>query len=97
MISRIVKMTFEMDKCEEFLDIFIQSKSMIRNMPGCVSLKLIRDIKHTNIFFTYSIWEKESDLENYRNSELFSGVWKATKALFSAKAEAWSTEVLFEL
>jgi len=97
MISRIVKMTFDANKCEEFLEIFKQSKSLIRKMPGCVSLKLIRDIKHTNIFFTYSIWEAENDLENYRKSELFKGVWKSTKALFEAKAEAWSTEILYDL
>ena len=85
-------MTFREDKIAEFQEIFESSKLKIRNQKGCKHLELLRDINTSNVFMTYSYWEKESDLNTYRNSELFGKVWKGTKALFSKKPQAWSVE-----
>lgn len=90
MIIRIVKMTFHPEKTESFQEIFSSSKSLIRNMPGCSHLELLRDVNNPCIFFTYSFWNSEADLDNYRNSEVFANVWAKTKVLFNAKPEAWS-------
>lgn len=92
MIIRIVKMTFLPEKINEFLDIFNESKILIRNFEGCSHLELLRDINNPNVCFTYSYWRSETDLNTYRDSELFGGVWKRTKVLFAAKTEAWSVE-----
>ncbi len=92
MIIRIVKMTFQEDKVSEFLSVFNESKELIRNMPGCSHLELLNDINSPNVFFTYSYWNSEHDLNAYRDSELFSKVWSNTKILFEAKPEAWSVE-----
>ena len=90
MIIRIVKMTFDPAKVADFLKIFEASKQVIRQKDGCTHLELLNDIKTPNIFFTYSHWLSENDLNNYRNSELFENVWGKTKVLFAAKAEVWS-------
>lgn len=87
-------MTFKPDSVTDFLKIFDASKLYIRNMEGCTHLELLNDISSPTIFFTYSHWETENDLNNYRNSELFEGVWGKTKILFAAKAEAWSVKSL---
>jgi len=50
-----------------------------------------------NIFFTYSKWEKESDLENYRTSDIFRSVWATTKPMFRSNAKAWSIDTLYSL
>lgn len=92
MIVRIVKLTFEEDCVDQFMELFEEKKNKIRNFPGCEHLKLLQGINSSNIFFTYSHWQKESDLEKYRNSELFKETWKLTKALFSDKPEAWSVQ-----
>jgi quinol monooxygenase YgiN len=92
MIIRIVKMTFDQKKVSAFLEIFHSSKQHIRNFKGCSHLELLKDIHSPTIFFTYSHWQNENDLDNYRNSELFKEVWGKTKILFSAKAEAWSMQ-----
>jgi len=92
MIIRIVKMTFEPDKVADFLKIFNASKHLIRNMEGCTHLELLNDVNTSNIFFTYSHWQTENDLNNYRTSELFKSVWSKTKILFIAKPEAWSVK-----
>ena len=97
MFVRIVKMRFQEDKIEAFLENFEENKNHIRNFEGNRFLELYRDKNDPRIFFTYSYWENESDLENYRKSELFGGVWKFTKALFSDKPEAWSVDKLESL
>ena len=91
---RIVKMEFQEDKITEFLANFKQVKDKIRASIGCVKLELYRDKNKTNIFFTYSYWQTEQDLENYRNSDLFKSVWAKTKPLFNAKPLAWSVDVV---
>ncbi len=85
-------MSFKTEKVEQFLDIFDNSKEKIRNTDGCSLLELYRDKTNPNIFFTYSHWDTEQDLENYRNSTLFNGVWTKTKVLFNDKPLAWSVD-----
>ena len=90
-------MSFDPSKIEEFLANFDAKKQHIRNFEGCEFLELYRDKQHTNIFFTYSFWRHENDLENYRTSELFKEVWAETKVLFNAKPEAWSVDKIHTL
>ena len=97
MIIRIVKMTFIPEKVNDFKIIFDESKQLIRDFEGCSHLELLSDINDPNVFFTYSYWESEEALNNYRSSELFGGVWVKTKVLFSAKTEAWSVEQTVKL
>jgi len=88
-------MSFEKTTIDTFLQNFNNNKEKIRNSKGCRLLELYRD-KHTpTIFFTYSYWESEEDLENYRNSELFKTVWAKTKILFNKKPEAWSVDKMY--
>lgn len=94
MIKRIVKMTFQADKVEEFLTVFESSKQHIRDFPGVQHLELLRSTPNDHILFTFSIWESEEALENYRHSDLFKSTWAKTKPLFASKAEAWSTQSL---
>jgi heme-degrading monooxygenase HmoA len=90
MIVRIVQMTFREEAVPEFTALFEERKEQIRNFPGCAHLELWQDSTHTNIFFTYSIWNSEADLNHYRFSDFFKDTWGKTKALFVQKANAWS-------
>ncbi|UGS21931.1 putative quinol monooxygenase [Flavobacterium cyclinae] len=97
MFIRIVKMRFHEDKIEAFLNNFEEVKHHIRNFEGNRFLELYQDKNDKRIFFTYSYWENEEALENYRKSDLFEGVWSYTKTLFSDKPEAWSVDRLVTL
>ena len=97
MFVRIVKMSFQPERINDFLDIFHHNKEAIRNFPGCRFLELYQDKNHPHIFFTYSYWDAEEDLETYRRSTLFNEVWPQTKALFNAKPEAWSVDKVVSL
>ena len=97
MIIRIVKMSFNETHVDEFLSTFNLKKEQIRHFEGCKFLELYRDKNQPNIFFTYSYWNTEADLENYRQSDLFKNVWAKTKPLFNSKPEAWSVDKVVSL
>jgi heme-degrading monooxygenase HmoA len=97
MLVRIVKLSFHQDKIPAFLENFELVKNQIRNFPGNRLLELYQDKTNASIFFTYSYWDSEEDLENYRKSELFTEVWDFTKKLFNDKPEAWSVDKLDRL
>lgn len=90
-------MSFQPEKVPDFLANFDLMKEKIRNAPGNRLLELYRDRHDPSVFFTYSYWETEADLEAYRQSELFYDVWNYTKKLFNAKPEAWSVDRLMQL
>ncbi len=97
MFTRIVKMTFQPEAIDTFIAHFESVKDRVRNQPGCRKVVLFQDKTQKNVFFTYSIWESETDLERYRHSGFFKEVWTTTKALFAAKPEAWSVNTLIEM
>ena len=92
MLVRIVKMSFHQEHIETFLSNFNKKKEEIRKSAGCNLLELYRDKNDSSIFFTYSYWDSEEDLNEYRKSELFNEIWSKTKVLFNSKPYAWSVE-----
>jgi len=97
MLVRIVRMTFKVGTRADFLRNFEENKLAIRNSPGCHHLELWQDEHDKNIFLTYSHWETEEALNQYRDSELFKTVWSFTKELFAAKPVAFSSKKLQEV
>ena len=96
-LIRVVRMTFRTEEVPAFLKNFEANKILIRNFPGCRHLELWQDENQKNIFVTYSHWESEAALNQYRDSQLFKSVWSFTKTLFSEKPQAWSTKKLQEV
>ncbi|GMN12065.1 antibiotic biosynthesis monooxygenase [Croceitalea sp. MTPC9] len=90
MLVRIVKLTFKKENISSFEKLFEQTKQEIRNFDGCNFLEIYQELEKPNVFFTYSYWENEEVLDEYRNSDFFKSVWSKTKILFDAKPEAWS-------
>ncbi len=90
-------MSFHSGKVASFLALFDEYKEKIKASEGCTKLVLMQDQADPTIFFTYSEWNNEESLNKYRYSPLFKTVWTQTKALFSAKAEAWSLNKTIEL
>lgn len=91
MITRIVKLTIAQDHIEDFRAAFRSNHSRIEGFAGCLEVKLVCDVNNPTLHFTISTWKAESDLENYRNSEIFKEIWSTVKPWFSEKTEAWST------
>ncbi|MEP1094434.1 MAG: antibiotic biosynthesis monooxygenase family protein [Cyclobacteriaceae bacterium] len=90
MLKRIVRMEFDAEKAENFLALFEGVKEKIAAREGCTHLELCRDATQDNVYYTLSHWEREEDLESYRNSILFKETWARTKVLFGGKPQAFS-------
>ena len=95
-LQRIVKMTFKEERCADFEAYFNEIKDQVGNQLGCHGVKLLKDISGSGIYFTYSIWDTEADLNAYRHTELFGQVWPKVKAWFADKPDAWSTTVFLQ-
>lgn len=91
-------MEFKEECIEAFIRLFDQRKTRIRNSKGCQHLELLQgDGPQSKVFYTYSIWDSEEDLNNYRYSDLFAETWEMTKMMFAKKAEAISLNQLRKL
>jgi heme-degrading monooxygenase HmoA len=97
MLIRIVKLTIREENISSFEQIFEETKQTIRNFKGCGLLELYKDRNDPRIFFTYSRWRTEEDLEAYRQSDFFRNVWGKTKLLFESGPEAWSVDSIASL
>ena len=97
MLVRIVKMTFDQNKIIDFQASFNSIKENIISFEGCELLELYQDENDPCIFFTYSHWTSEKDLNNYRDSAFFKKVWAKTKMMFSEKPLAWSVNKMVSL
>ena len=83
-------MEFQQDHVDDFLTHFSTVRDLIRNFPGVQHLELRGDATHSNVYYTYSHWNSEADLEIYRQSDLFKGAWAQAKTWFAAKPQAFS-------
>lgn len=90
-------MTFREEEVGAFLEVFNASKDKIRHFEGCSHLDLLKDYHLSNVFSTYSIWENDEALDNYRHSALFKEVWAQTKVLFKEKPVAFSSKKYIEV
>ena len=97
MIVRIVKLHFKKENISSFERIFDETRETIKSFKGCSLLELYQDSGDPSVFFTYSQWDSEADLEAYRSSDFFKRVWSRTKQLFDEKAEAWSVQKVHSL
>ena len=96
MITRIVKLTFEEDKIDQFIAFFDTINRQVSRFEGCNGMRLLRDRHHPEIVFTYSSWKNEEALNHYRDSDLFGTVWPTIKPWFGAKPEAWTVDTYYE-
>ena len=90
-------MTFSPDKTDAFKARFEGLKHSILEFKGCEFLELYQDKNNECIFFTYSHWQSEEDLNNYRQSGFFKEVWSKTKTMFTQRPEAWSVDKIVSL
>ena len=92
MIVRIVKLTLQKEVVDDFKTFFDKMSPQIRSFEGCRYLELLQDVNNPHLVFTYSYWDNEATLDQYRYSDFFRNFWSEAKTKFDSKPEAWSTQ-----
>jgi heme-degrading monooxygenase HmoA len=87
-------MSFQPEKVDSFLQLFSRVAGYIRTFPGCQRLELLADQTDEQVFTTYSIWDSQHDLDEYRRSPLFDDTWRRTREMFSDSPSAVSYRVV---
>ena len=90
MINRIVKLEFKEENISDFFSLFEQIKFFVNEFPGCYGMKLYHSLDNPSIIITYSCWNSEESLNNYRKSKTFRETWSKIKPWFKKKPNAWS-------
>ncbi|MGY6561897.1 MAG: putative quinol monooxygenase [Luteibaculaceae bacterium] len=91
MIHRWVRLTINPTDKTKFLDILREYHHNVRAFPGCKSLLLSAE-PNGNVVITYSVWDDEASLAEYRRSEMFKAFWLKIKPFFIDKPLAYSTK-----
>jgi hypothetical protein len=89
---RVVKLSFKPTHSNDFNELFEERKERIKSFEGCTYLELWQDHNELGVFYTYSIWDDERHLEEYRMSALFQETWAIIKPWFSQKPMAFSAD-----
>ncbi|MFH2141046.1 MAG: antibiotic biosynthesis monooxygenase family protein [Bacteroidota bacterium] len=95
MIIRIVKMEVKDSEIENFKSMIQSIQDKIESFDGCHSVNILCDKNQSNRFFSYSSWETEQHLNDYRKSEFFVEIWSEVKKFFIKEAQAWTVEDAF--
>ena len=93
MLVRVVQLDILPEHTTLFLELYSAHQEVIRQNPGCISLQLLQEDDNPNHVATLSHWASETDLNHYRNSEFFRGLWSKVKPLFASKAKAFSYHI----
>ena len=94
MITRVVRLTFKPEYTAAFIEIMLQHHQLIRSFKGCYDLNSYQDLNEPNVFFTISLWQDETALNDYRHSDFFKTLWGKLKPMFADKALAHSMTVM---
>lgn len=94
---RIVRLSFKHEHVNDFKQLFEERKLRIKNFEGCSLLELWQDHHIPSVFYTYSIWQDEDHLEDYRLSAFFEDTWFTVKQWFLEKPMAFSADKLMEV
>ena len=95
MIKRVVRLTLKDDaSINAFQEIYRSRNPFTKGVKGCREVKVLKDVDHDDVYYTFSIWDSNEDLEAYRQSNYFAETWPMVKAQLAKRAEAFSmTEI----
>ncbi len=90
MIVRIVHMFFRPHALEQLMPLIHRQLRNVMSHPGCLAVKLFRDTSDPDHLCTFSIWEDQEALDDYRQSDHFIEVWSTLKSHFAKPPQAYS-------
>ncbi|MBI4648104.1 MAG: antibiotic biosynthesis monooxygenase [Bacteroidia bacterium] len=96
MITRIVKVSVHDSKIDDFVSFMESVRDHMLAFNGCEHWEVLNDKTNKNIFFSYSIWKSEKELEAYKYSTLYKQIWSTCKQWFTKESQAWTVDNIFD-
>jgi len=93
-IVRLIFVTVKPDQVKEAVSLWKNhcAPLMIRE-PGCLSEKLLECADAPGEFISYSEWDSQASIDNYRNSKAHAEIQKHARALQGGRASVKRYEV----
>ena len=86
-IIRLIHIKIDPSETEQAMQVWKKECApLMIQQKGCVSEKLLR-CRDAHEFISYSEWESETDIENYRNSAAHKEIVRHARGLKGSKAE----------
>lgn len=96
MILRVVKMNVDEEKRDAF-ELFMKNlREEKLKLAGCLHFDYFHEKNNKNIFYSYTIWESEKYLKQYKKTDLFIEVVSTLKKLCTEEPKAWTIENVFK-
>lgn len=85
---------------EQYIDSFRKRVPVISNevrrVSGCMHNDIFRDRNNDNIFYSYTIWSSEEDIERYLKSMYYKEIWGDIWDYFKKEPMAWKIDNMFD-
>ena len=95
MITRIIKLRLK-DSTDEFIKYINSIHDEIFQFTGCHNMEVLNDKDDPKVFFIYTIWKNETELNKFRNSSFNRNFWNTLQDLCESRPEVWTVENIFE-
>ncbi len=95
MILRVVKLKVDPRKMEAF-QLFMENLHDEKlRLNGCLHFDFFNERQNPNIFYSYTIWEHEKFLKQYKKTDLFKEVVQTLRELCIDEPQAWTIQNVF--
>jgi heme-degrading monooxygenase HmoA len=96
-IARVIIIKAPEEKFKEAEQIWKEDCApLMRRQKGCRAEKFMRSLDHPDLYISYSEWDSQEDIDNYRNSEDHKKIRTESRALQGSRAVVWTYEILNE-
>ena len=86
-VIRLIHVKVPLDQMEAAEKIWREDCApLMKQAPGCVSEKLLKCAEEPGEYISYSEWDSESAIENYRQSDAHHEIQRHSRGLQGAKA-----------
>ena len=96
MIIRVVKIPIKDASINSFIKRIPIISNEVRRVSGCIHNDIFRDKMKENIFYSYTIWNSDEDIEKYLGSQYYKDIWGDLWDYFEGTPKSWKIDNIFD-
>ncbi len=95
MILRVVKMKVDLRKIDAFKLFMDNLHDEKLRLAGCLHFDYFNERQNPSIYYSYTIWEHEKYLKQYKKTEFSKEVLQTLRDLCVEEPQAWTIQNVF--